>query len=62
MRQDEPDKNQPILVIDVRDQSTIVAADIENHANADRVRASPTLLYVRKMSPLRLLGDRIPIG
>jgi len=62
MRQDEPDKDQPILVIDVRDQAAVVAADIENHANAKRVRASPTLPHISKMSPLRILGDPIPVG
>jgi hypothetical protein len=61
MRQDEPDENQPILVIDMRDQSTVVAADIKNDANADNVRATPTLLHIRKVPPLRFLSDGIPV-
>jgi hypothetical protein len=55
-----PDEYFLASVIDPGYQPALVVTDIEDNASSDIVRVLPTLLYIREVCPIGVLGNLIP--
>jgi hypothetical protein len=60
MSQHESDKDDPAPKVDLRDQSHLVASDVENDANSHEISMGIIFPNVRQIPPFGLAGDFVP--